>query len=55
MLTRNMAPETVFLLAIEKLQPHVKSIFYGEACSSRASIQEEKWVKNSDKKVELSF
>ena len=27
-------PETVFLLAIEKLQPHVKSIFYGEACSS---------------------
>ena len=27
-------PETVFLLAIEKLHPHVKSIFYGEACSS---------------------
>ena len=27
-------PETVFLLAIEKLQPYVKSIFYGEACSS---------------------
>ena len=33
-ISKKNIPETVFLLAIEKLQPHVKSIFYGEACSS---------------------
>ncbi len=32
--SKKSIPETVFLFAIEKLQPHVKSIFYGEACSS---------------------